>query len=1324
MDFFTIRERINKEGVVEVFPDFKVCRSKDLMVRAKSFYAIWDEQRGMWSTDEYDVQRLVDQELWNHAKELQSRGSVTNIQSMGSFSSRSWVQFRSYLGHLTDNSHQLDDTLTFSNSIVTKEDHVSKRLAYPLSEEGAIDSYEQLVNVLYEPEQRQKFEWAIGSVIAGDSRFIQKFLVFYGAPGTGKGTVIGIAEQLFDGYVSAFSAKDLTSGSNQFATEPFRGNPLVAIDHDGDLSRIADNTRLNSIVSHETLLINEKNKPTYATRINAFLFIGSNKAVKITDAKSGIIRRLIDVHPTGEKIAPRKYQVLHSRIQFELGAIAAHCLNVYRELGRDHYASYKPVEMMLETDVFLNFIEDSYDIFKEQDGCTLVQAYALYKEYCQESMIEFKLPLHKFREELKSYFRNFDERIRIDDVQMRSYYSGFITDSFTVQVEPEAPMALILEETQSVVDIILAEYPAQYSTEDGTPRKFWDDSPRRNNRGEEFIPNLSQVCNTRLKEIDTSHEHYVKPPENHIVIDFDLKDDQGNKSAELNLEAASKWPSTYAEFSKGGSGIHLHYIYDGDPSELSRIFAQDIEVKVFSGNSSLRRRLSFCNNIPVATISGGLPLKEKKMINESTLKSEKALRELIDRNLRKEIHIGTKPSMDFIRKILDDAYESGLEYDLSDYKPKILVFANNSTNQASYCLGLLPHLKWEGQKKEEDLDSYREMETPESKDDYKDTAPIAYFDVEVFPNLFVVCWKYACSDQVVRMINPSPAEVEELLKLRLVGFNNRQYDNHIIYGRIMGYSNEQLYALSQKIISNAPGSKFGEAYNLSYADIYDYASKKQGLKKWQVELGIHHVENHHPWDQPVPDELIEEIVEYCCNDVMSTEDVAEATEQDLNARKILAELSGMPINTPTNTHSARIIFDGNRAPQDEFVYTQLATGVRSDGKKDKVAFPGYEFHLGKSTYKEVEVGEGGLVDSNPGFYTNVGVLDITSMHPTSAIQMDLFGPYTKNFLALLDARVAIKRKEYDRARKMFNGALAPYLGTDEQAKQLSYALKIVINSVYGLTAAKYPNPFKDPRNKDNIVAKRGALFMVDLKEYVEGLGYTVVHIKTDSIKIPDIDQFIIDKVAEFGAEYGYEFEFESLYSKFCLVNDAVYIAQYASEDVCIERFGYIPDNNRSSAEKWDAVGAQFQHPYVYKSLFSKEVVQFEDLSETKAVTSQIYLWFSDEDYDTPMALSKQIKELTIDDCRFIGRVGSFVPVLESGGTLLREKDGKFFSVTGTKGYLWQERDVYETANGGMPGHADLVDFSNIDFGYFNHLVEDAIEKVQQYVDIDEFIGKE
>lgn len=1245
MDFYKIKEVSTKKGQLDVYPDFLVTRSTDLMIRSKSFYAVWDAAKELWSTDEFDVQRLVDADLDAYRAKMEPRpGEVVAVKHMGDWSTGSWRAFRTYLSYLSDSSHQLDEKLTFANTVVKKNDYVSKRLPYAL-QSGSIAAYDELIGTLYEPQERAKLEWAIGAVVAGDAKAIQKFVVLYGPAGAGKSTVLNIIQQLFPGYYTTFEAKALVGNNNSFSTEVFKSNPLVAIQHDGDLSRIEDNTKLNSIVSHEDMVINEKFKPSYTSRINAFAFMGTNKPVKITDAKSGLIRRLIDIQPSGDTVPSKRYHALYSQIHFELGAIAQYCLERYREMGKDYYSGYRPVEMMLQTDVFFNYIEAYYDVFKAQDGITLNQAYEMYKVFCDDTNVEYKLARFKFREELKNYFRGFEDRAMVEGERVRSYYTGFVTDHFTAKPkEEEHAYPLVLEHNGSVLDSDLEDQPAQYASRNETPLKKWAE------------------VTTTLKDIDTTKLHYVKPPLNHIVIDFDLKDDDGNKSAEKNIEAASQWPTTYAEWSKGGAGIHLHYLYDGDVTELAHIYAESIEVKVFVGDSSLRRMLSTCNDVPVATINSGLPLKERKMINVDTVKSEKALRDLVERNLNKEFHAGTKPSMDFIHKILEDAYKSDLEYDLTDMRPNILAFANGSSNQALYCIKIMQTMHFKSEEKA--------AEVTETSDDR-----LTFFDIECFPNLFVICWKFEGSDTVVRMINPKPSEIEPLFKMKLTGFNNRRYDNHMLYAAYMGYNNEQLYQLSQKIISGGNNVLFGEAYNLSWTDVLDYSSKKQGLKKFQIELGITHIENHHDWDKPVAEEFWKEIADYCANDVNSTEATHKARIADYQARLILAQLSGLTANHTTQQHTAKIIFGDDKQPQEKFVYTDLSE-----------MFPGYEFDMGKSTYKGVETGEGGYVYAEPGMYTDVAVLDIASMHPNSLVQLDLFGPYTKNFKALLDARIAIKRGENEMAGRMLNGALKPYLNDEEDADALAYALKIVINIVYGLTSARFPNKFKDPKNVDNIVAKRGALFMVDLKEFVEKEGFQVIHIKTDSIKIPNATKEIIDNVMEFGDNYGYEFEHEATYDRMCLVNDAVYIAHAM--------------DGREPAH-WEAVGAQFQHPYVFKTLFTKEPLEFKDKCETKQVTKgALYLDFSE---DEAMALA--------NDPRFIGRVGQFCPVSkENGGGLLQRIDGdKRYAATGTKGFHWMEAHTVQ-------------DQDKIDESYFKKLCDAAIDNIQKHGDYEWFVN--
>jgi hypothetical protein len=173
-------------------------------------------------------------------------------------------------------------------------------------------------------------------------------------------------------------------------------------------------------------------------------------------------------------------------------------------------------------------------------------------------------------------------------------------------------------------------------------------------------------------------------------------------------------------------------------------------------------------------------------------------------------------------------------------------------------------------------------------------APLIFYDVEVFPNLFVVVYKEK-GKKKVRLINPKPIDIQNMLQYNLVGFNCRRYDNHIVYAALLGYTNEELFKLSQQIINAAKGSKnsafFGEAYNLSYTDIYDYCAKKQSLKKWEIELGIHHHELGLPWDKPVPKELWETVADYCEDDVDATEAVWDATQGDFVAREILADIA-------------------------------------------------------------------------------------------------------------------------------------------------------------------------------------------------------------------------------------------------------------------------------------------------------------------------------------------------------------------------------------------------------------------------------------------------
>ena len=1383
LDFLRIVPRNKKDNQVEIVPKFVIKKSQDLMIRGGDFYAIWIEELGLWSTEEQDALDMIDRELEAFTENYKKtfHGTVTTFYLWDASSGMIDGWHKYCQKQMRDNFSMLDEKLIFSNTETNKKDYASKRLTYPI-EAGECPAYEKIMSTLYTEGERHKLEWAIGSIVSGESKKIQKFMVLYGSAGTGKSTILNIIQQLFEGYYSVFDAKALGSASSQFALEAFRNNPLVAIQHDGDLSKIEDNTRLNSLVSHETMTINEKFKASYENRFKCFLFMGTNRPVKITDAKSGLLRRLIDVSPSGNKLSPKEYKKAVKQVSFELGAIAYHCREVFLE-DPGAYDDYVPTAMMSASNDFYNFVIDSYSVFKKDNSTTAKAAWEMYKLYVEDAKVPYPFSQRTFKEELKNYFRDYQERVAGDDGNdIRGYYTGFRTEKFEDDIrelkpsknkaKEESTVHLInFDAAESIFDKERIDCFAQYASSKGTPMLKWDD------------------VKTTLKDIDTRKLHYVKVPENHIVIDFDIRDESGNKCLAKNIEEASKWPATYAEFSQSGNGVHLHYIYSGDVNKLSRVYDENIEVKVFTGKSSLRRKLTKCNDLPIATISSGLPLKgDEKLVNWEGIKNEKMLRIMIKKNLNKEYHGATKPSVDFIYDLLEDAYSRGIGYDVSDLYNAVFAFAANSTNQSEYCMKKVDGMKFKSE----------EPSAPEVIDN-SDDGPLVFYDVEVFPNLFLVNWKMQGEGkQVVRMINPSPKDIEGLLKYKLVGYNCRRYDNHMLYGRLIGYTNEQLYNLSQSIINAKKGENrncfFGEAYNLSYTDIYDFASagNKKSLKKLEIEMGIHHQELGLPWDKPVPEDQWIKVAEYCDNDVIATEAAFNYLKGDWIARQILADITGMTVNDTTNTLSQRSIFGKNTKPQSEFNYRNLAEPVGSDRYEEyKVKFgsdyqfrvfnadgmpeyrdyipgehlpagwsilpffPGYTFEYGKSTYLGAAVGEGGRVYSEPGMYGNVWDGDVTGMHPSSIIAEVLFGPrYTKAFADIVSGRVSIKHEAWHEIDNLFDGKLKPYIekviNGELKSKELANALKTVVNSVYGLTSAAFENPCRDPRNKDNIVAKRGALFMTLLTSEVQKRGFTVCHNKTDSIKVPDATEEIKDFIIKFGKEYGYSFETEAEFDRFCLVNDAVYIA-------------------KTKDGEWTATGKQFAVPYVFKTLFSKEPIGFNDMCETFAVTKgDLYLDFNENlpdvsDVEKELEKYEKLNAKIVKETgqnapsyeedkadferqiaeghnyQFVGRVGQFCPIKPGygGGVLYRVNDGKYYAAPGSTGYRWLESEaisktidgttsIIDEATGKrkdiakmelISGNEDIIDRS-----FYNTLVDDAIDAISKYGDFEWFVS--
>ena len=129
LDFLTIATHVKKPGIIEAYPEFEIKKSKDLMIRGGDFYAIWVEDRGLWSTDEDDVVQLVDRELSEYREANKDKvEGVLKCAYMRTASSGMIDAWHKYCQkQMRDNFHMLDENLIFSNTKVNKKERLCQQ---------------------------------------------------------------------------------------------------------------------------------------------------------------------------------------------------------------------------------------------------------------------------------------------------------------------------------------------------------------------------------------------------------------------------------------------------------------------------------------------------------------------------------------------------------------------------------------------------------------------------------------------------------------------------------------------------------------------------------------------------------------------------------------------------------------------------------------------------------------------------------------------------------------------------------------------------------------------------------------------------------------------------------------------------------------------------------------------------------------------------------------------------------------------------------------------------------------------------------------------
>jgi len=409
-----------------------------------------------------------------------------------------------------------------------------------------------------------------------------------------------------------------------------------------------------------------------------------------------------------------------------------------------------------------------------------------------------------------------------------------------------------------------------------------------------------------------------------------------------------------------------------------------------------------------------------------------------------------------------------------------------------------------------------------------------FYDLEVFRH----DWLAVLMDEngsVIRIHNDVDKLKNSLSTQQiLVGFNNYSYDDVVLAGILSG---KDPFELSQKIMN-------GDRINatLEYLTL-DTMQELNGLslKEIQANLGqnIHETPIDFNIDRPLTPEEIEEVFQYCENDVRTTKKVFELREDYFISKFEIVDTFKLPVtmvkktranlaaavlqakktkqNDPLNIH-----FD-KRIPLHELpaeivsFYTNIKRRFWDGEDPRELEREKLEFELAgiKHTY-----GFGGLHGAIENYVYNGPMMqiDVSSFYPTLMINND--------FISRGAGKPELYRKIYDERLR---------LKKEGNSKHEIY--KILLNAAFGGMKNEY-NPLYDPQMFNNVVIN-GQLILTHLILLLQPFTEQLIQSNTDGIIIaydPDMKDAILDLLDRFAGCYELKF-------------DVKYITKIAQRDV-------------------------------------------------------------------------------------------------------------------------------------------------------------------------------
>lgn len=419
---------------------------------------------------------------------------------------------------------------------------------------------------------------------------------------------------------------------------------------------------------------------------------------------------------------------------------------------------------------------------------------------------------------------------------------------------------------------------------------------------------------------------------------------------------------------------------------------------------------------------------------------------------------------------------------------------------------------------------------------------LLFYDIEIFAFDALVVFKDKDKNTIAAyhndfktpMLGSYRGSISQLICGKtLVGYNNYWYDDHILTMMLHNWTPRQLKQLNDQII-NGDGSPHGVhplIYSLDCFQQIDVA--RPSLKKIEGNMGLSIYESSINFNinrQLTPSEL-NETIDYCSYDIDTTIEVYKMREKsyfvpkDSIIRMLPRDQQTKATRWNTTTISANVI---KKKQHKEYWKTIRLFPDGSDHEERFIGIPNevirmwHENQTGtagapvttktRKTYThrafgcDIEFSLGGLHGVNSDGvkrFENVKLLDVASLYPNIINYLNALGTETTaSYKRIVERRLAVKH-------------------THEQLQQ---ALKLVINSCYGLMKNKYSILFN--ANAALSVCIFGQIALYDL---CERLAPTcrLININTDGVAFTTSSNDYKRVWKEWENDYSFELEEDS-----------------------------------------------------------------------------------------------------------------------------------------------------------------------------------------------------